>query len=575
MKRRYKFKNIFFPALIFFIAIFSFFFILELINLGRVAYGLKIGGIEIGGLKSTDAEIKLKEKFSQWKKSPIIFSYQNQQFSLLPEDLGIFLDQEKSITQAYNFGREKNIFIGLSKQIKILIPFANKNIPPVFSFDEKKFDQATLKLFSSEENPAQNSSLLYNIEKRQWEPTPANKGVIFDRKKIKTSLGKTIASLSSSPIELILIDDFPEVIEKETDQAKEKASQILDNSPYLLKYNNKSWKIDQETLLDWIIFTPADENASQNKILGVSLNQEKISDILTEIAPSINQEPINAQLSFENGKVSIFAISEDGLRLDIEKSAEKINEILASDKGFGAGNLPPDKSIELTIIKKSPMITTESIDNLGLISLLGKGISNFAGSPNNRIHNIKIGAAKFNGVLLKPNEEFSFSKIVGEIGPKQGYLPELVIKNHKTIPEYGGGICQVSTTIFRAAINSGLKITERYPHAFAVKYYNPQGFDSTVYPPHPDLRFINDSPKNILIQAKIEGTALTFEFYGTPDNREVKIKGPTILESNPDGSMKTILYQEIWQDGKMKRQDKFFSNYKSPALYPIEKNPLE
>ena len=154
-------------------------------------------------------------------------------------------------------------------------------------------------------------------------------------------------------------------------------------------------------------------------------------------------------------------------------------------------------------------------------------------------------------------------------------MPELVIKHNKTVPEYGGGICQVSTTAFRAAVNSGLKIIERYPHAFPVKYYNPQGFDSTIYPPHPDLRFLNDTPKNILIQVKIEGTTLIFEFFGTADSREVKIKGPTILSASEDGSMKTILYQEIWRDGKMERQDKFFSNYKSPALYPVEKNPLE
>ena len=610
MKRRYKFKNIFFPALIFFIAIFSLFFILELANLNKIAYGLKMAGLKIGNASAAEAENILKENFARWENTPIIFAYQGQQFSILPKDLGIFLDLKKSVEQAYNFGRDKNILAGLGKQIKMVIPLIPKNILPAYSVDAKKFNQSISKLFSSAENPAQNASLLYDLEKRRWETTPSSEGTIFDRKKIEADIKASIANLGASPLELVLINDIPEVVEGETSQAEKKAIQILDNAPYAIKHNSFSWKIDRETLLDWITFIPIDENSenngndirrdvmennkntNQNKILGILLSQEKISDVLTEIAPSINQEPINAELSFKDGKVSAFAISEDGLRLDIEKSAENINAAISNlysssetrqstdeveklSTNSNNKNTEDKKTIKLIVIKKPPAITSESINALGLNALLGKGTSNFAGSPKNRTHNIKIGAAKINGIMIAPGEEFSFVKAIGEIGPKQGYLPELVIKHNKTVPEYGGGICQVSTTAFRAAVNSGLKIIERYPHAFPVKYYNPQGFDSTIYPPHPDLRFLNDTPKNILIQAKIEGTTLIFEFFGTADSREVKIKGPTILSASEDGSMKTILYQEIWRDGKMERQDKFFSNYKSPALYPVEKNPLE
>jgi len=108
-----------------------------------------------------------------------------------------------------------------------------------------------------------------------------------------------------------------------------------------------------------------------------------------------------------------------------------------------------------------------------------------------------------------------------------------------------------------------------------VKYYNPQGFDATIYPLHPDLRFINDTPNNLLIQSRVVGNKLIFEFYGTADGREVKIIGPKILSSKPDGSMKTVLYQEIWRDSQLERKDTFNSNYKSPNLYPVIKNPLD
>ena len=176
---------------------------------------------------------------------------------------------------------------------------------------------------------------------------------------------------------------------------------------------------------------------------------------------------------------------------------------------------------------------------------------------------------------MKPGEEFSFNTRLGEVGPQEGYLPELVIKQNKTVPEYGGGLCQVSTTFFRAAILAGLEITERFPHAFAVKYYSPQGFDATIYPPHPDLRFKNDTPAHILVQTRIEKTKLYFELYGTNDGRTVKLDGPYQYDQKSDGSMKAKLTYTVTRDNQVLREKTFHSNYKSPLLYPVQRNPLE
>ena len=145
----------------------------------------------------------------------------------------------------------------------------------------------------------------------------------------------------------------------------------------------------------------------------------------------------------------------------------------------------------------------------------------------------------------------------------------MVIKQNTTEPEFGGGICQISTTAFRAALYSGLKITARRNHAHPVSYYNPQGMDATVYIPTPDLKFINNTPGYILIQTKIEGTILTFDFYGTGDGRKVELIGPKVLEHNPDGSMKTTLVQKVTDaNGNVIINDTFNSNYNSPNNYP-------
>jgi vancomycin resistance protein YoaR len=180
-------------------------------------------------------------------------------------------------------------------------------------------------------------------------------------------------------------------------------------------------------------------------------------------------------------------------------------------------------------IRKAHANISDDLKMLGIETLIGTGHSAFAGSPSNRVHNIGVGVSRFNGVLIKPGDEFSFNQHLGPVDASTGYRPELVIKAEGTIPEYGGGLCQVSSTIYRAAIFSGLPITEREPHSYAVSYYAQiygYGLDATIYPGVRDVKFINDTPGHILVQAYTEGTHAYFKFYGIDDGRSVEMEGP-------------------------------------------------
>lgn len=291
------------------------------------------------------------------------------------------------------------------------------------------------------------------------------------------------------------------------------------------------------------------------------LDTNSINKFVDDLSRQTDRDPTNAKLTMENGRVSVFSLSQKGLALDKEKGVAVLTDYFTQKKSTDPVNLP--------YIEKDPEVSIDSIDNLGITELIGEGRSDFRGSPKNRIFNIRVATNRFNGMLIKPNEEFSFVKILGEVDGEHGYLPELVIKKNKTEPEFGGGICQVSTTAFRAAIYSGLKITARRNHAYPVSYYSPQGMDSTVYVPRPDLRFINNTPSYILIQTEIIGTELIFRFYGTSDGRKTNVIGPKILEKNSDGSMKTTFTQQILDaNGNQTREDVFNSNYDSPNKYP-------
>lgn len=285
-----------------------------------------------------------------------------------------------------------------------------------------------------------------------------------------------------------------------------------------------------------------------------------ISRYVSSLSGKVNREPKNPTFGETPEKtVTILEPGKDGLTLD-ESSA-----VAAIRNAIEVGS----DSVELPVKTSAPSIGSTEPSELGIRELMAEGTTNFRGSPKNRIFNINRALEQFQGALIAPGAEFSFVKQLGDVDGEHGYLPELVIKNNKTEPEFGGGICQVSSTMFRTAINAGMKITARRNHAYPVSYYKPYGMDATVYVPNPDLRFINNTTGHILVLSSVEGTSLTFRFYGTKDGRQVEIDGPHILESNPDGSMKTTFTQKVTEaSGNVLFEDKFPSSYKSPSLFP-------
>lgn len=372
-----------------------------------------------------------------------------------------------------------------------------------------------------------------------------------------------IAETSTELPELVLtVNDFQEKIspnELATWVAHETLFQY--DPTYRLEIENDHYCPPSTTLCH--VFSPVTFTMHRKKTDAIILQNERLQSYLEDVARRFNRDPVDAKLQMENGRVTVFEQGQSGIRIDVPASLSRIAAILKN------GPVTAQTSVALEFEKLEPNVNNSAIDELGIRTLIGEGTSNFRGSPKNRVYNINVATERFNGILIKPGEEFSFVSVLGEVDGEHGYLPELVIKKDKTEPEFGGGICQVSTTAFRAAIYSGLEITARRNHAYPVRYYNPQGMDATVYVPRPDLRFVNNTPGHILIQTKIEGTTLKFQFYGTDDGRKTTVDGPYITQRNPDGSMKASFTQTVQnQDGAVVINDTFRSNYDSPDKYP-------
>lgn len=322
-------------------------------------------------------------------------------------------------------------------------------------------------------------------------------------------------------------------------------------------------------------------------------NQEKFLALMQPIFKQIEIKPINALFKFENKKVTAFKPSSNGQTVDINLLNEKINS-----QALTVMSLKKEEIIIIPIPIKiiPPDITTDKANNLGIKELIGQGHSLFYHSIPGRIYNVNLAAGRINGVLIAPNEVFSFAKALGDVSAFTGYKQAYIIQNGKTVLGDGGGVCQVSTTFFRALLNAGLPIIERNAHAYRVGYYEQDslpGFDATVFVPSVDLKFKNDTGNWILIQSDIDldNLSLAFYLYGTKDNRQVNISKPVISNVRPappdlyqddptlpKGEIKQTDFaapganvyftRTVTKNGKEIIYDKFVSNYQPwQAIY--------
>jgi len=242
------------------------------------------------------------------------------------------------------------------------------------------------------------------------------------------------------------------------------------------------------------------------------------------------KEKISLKLDREPGAVTIKKTGTGVLFEGIGMLGRKVDLDLAVELTIKAlENEVTD--VVLPVIEIQPQMEIDiALRKMGIREVITVGESDYSGSPYARRLNIANGLSKFNGTVIEKGEIFSFNETLGPVNSTTGYYKELVILGERTLPEYGGGLCQVSTTAYRGIWEYGFPIEKRRNHSFAVMYYSPQGTDATIYPPHTDMKFANDSPGALLIQTynDAENRLAYYIYYGTNDNRESEIIGPYV-----------------------------------------------
>jgi len=260
--------------------------------------------------------------------------------------------------------------------------------------------------------------------------------------------------------------------------------------------------IEKVSVIDW------DKNAIRETI------KEKVSS-------KLNREPGSVTIKQTESGVLFEGLGLPGRKVNLDQAVELTIAALE--------NAVTD--IILPVIETQPELNIDkSLRKLGIIEVVTVGESDYTGSPYARRHNIQTGLDKFNGTLIDQGALFSFNEVLGPVNRSTGYKEELVIKKETTLPDYGGGLCQISTTAYRGVWEYGFPIEKRRNHSFAVVYYSPQGTDATIFPPWTDMQFVNDSPGALLIQTHNdpENSRAYYIYYGTRDGRQSEIIGPYV-----------------------------------------------
>lgn len=265
----------------------------------------------------------------------------------------------------------------------------------------------------------------------------------------------------------------------------------------------------------------------------IEYDNSELKDFLSTSEEKYNLPAKNALFKFENGKVVEFRKESDGLEILTEKFLSDFDKAINELKTDSV-----NKKVVLNSEVIKPEIKLSDINEYGIEEFIAEGKSDYTHSIPQRVHNLTLAASKFNGVLIPKDKTFSFNETVGDISSLTGYQPAYIIKEGKTVLGDGGGVCQVSTTLFRAALNAGLPIVERNAHAYRVGYYendSQPGFDATVYSPTVDLKIKNDTPGYILIETEIDekNNLLTFKFYGKKDDRRVELSKAIVYDVVP------------------------------------------
>ena len=510
----------------------------QLIYAGRIFPGVSVAGVDISGLGPPDAALKLSQALSYPLSGKIVFRDGEKAWVASPAQLGMVFDASASAQAAYQLGRSGGPFSAFNEQIRAR--GFGYDVAPVIIFDQRVAYQYLHGLAQQVDQPVVEASL--HLDGTNIVAQSGQAGRTLNADATLIYLSGQLQTFQDGEVPLVIQEIQPTIMD--ISAQAETARQVLSQPLTLVIPNAHAgdpgpWVYDVPVLANLI---GVQKVQNGNKVdVQVTLKPDALRQMLSGIQTQVDRQAQNAHFHFNDSTGQLIALSPSvtGRAVDVQASIKAINEAL----------LRGEHTVPLVINETQPTVAdTATAQQLGITGLLPNGVqtSYFYGSHPERVQNITTAAERFDGVLVAPGETFSMGETLGDISLDNGYTEALIIYGGQTITGVGGGVCQVSTTLFRTVFNTGFPVVERVPHAYRVSYYEETssggidpslaGLDATVYFPLVDFKFTNDSPYWILMETQVSSWSLTWKFYSTYDGRTVKwnTSGPQNIVPAPD-----------------------------------------
>jgi vancomycin resistance protein YoaR len=521
---------------LFLIAIIALYFAFQLWYGGRIFPGVTVNGVDVGGLAPSAAAARITQQFTFPQSGKILLQDGDQNWLVSPGQLGLYLDPEASALSAYQIGRSGGVFRRLRAQYNAYIN--GELLSPSLILDERVTYLVLDGLAKQIDKPVVEASL--TVQGTEVVVNNGQTGRTLDIAASLALVSAQVQTLRDGVVSLVVLETPPAILD--ASKQAELARTIL-SAPLTLSMpegeSGGPWEIDQQTLASMLTFQRVVDGQSAEYRVG--LNNDQLISYLSSLAPDLERNPLNARFIFndDTGQLEVIQHAIIGRTLDVAASLTAVQEKV------GAG----EHSVQLQFAYTNPRVTDDMTGaELGVTELVIAETSYFYGSSADRVQNIQAAAASFHGLLVAPGETFSMASQLTDISLENGYAEAVIIVGGRSVKGVGGGVCQVSTTLFRTAFFGGFPVVERHAHAYRVYYYEKvagnridtdlAGLDATVYVPLVDFKFTNDTPYWLLMETYVNpaNSSITWKFYSTSDGRTVDwdTTGPTNITPAPD-----------------------------------------
>ena len=486
---------------------------------GKVMPSVYVADVPVGGMSKDEALAAVQQRASSLVGETFVFDYNGRQWTTSLADLGVQPDVERSVDSAFGVGREQQARDRVGNTLSLAT--GTQVVPLAMKLDSNKVETWVTTVTGDIDRKPLDAQI--EIANGKVQVTPDQDGIVVDKDRLMAVISESIRTMQPYRGPLPIKLSAPSIRVDDLDPAVAQITTAL-SSPIKIVYKEKQWTLQPADLGQFIVQTP---NANGSGVT-VSVDDSELGQWLYNlIGDRINRAPVNAEIKWSDkqGKVVAVSDSSKGVTLLAGPLADSVIQSLLGNHN----------EVDVPVKGVKPEIDSDHLDALNITTKLGVGSSSFYGSDENRATNIWVGTGHLNGTVVKPGDTFSFNNAIGDITPEAGYVEASVVDGERIGKDVGGGICQVSTTVFRAAFLAGFPIGEWWPHLYRLAFYEYDGWtaglDASILQSGPredwgDFTFHNTTDGYLLIEAYVDGQTDVVTIYGPETGWDVYVSDP-------------------------------------------------